>query len=213
MGVQFLKHKRLAIDMSNRKISKNCIDGSVTHFYLKDNRLETIMHENVSVTAAQDVKLSESGESVPIDLSVCCGVPGRTEFFFEGKVGQDVRGLDGVVSAGSSHPTVVVCSTRAGKTIRKGDIVGRVSTLLELEPEEDQLDCWTIEKLREEITFSQSLDNKQVDDAYKMLLAVQGVLSDSDIGTARVAPHVIELTNDTPIWQKPRRFPSLLIGK
>jgi hypothetical protein len=92
--------------------------------------------------------------------------------------------------------------------IRKGDVVGRVSTLVELEPGTDELDSWTIEKLREVIAFSKALDNRQANDANKMLLDVQGVLSDSDndIGTARVAPHVIELTNDTPLWQKPRRL-------
>ena len=43
---------------------------------------------------------------------------------------------------------------------------------------------------------------------YNMLQLTQGAMSkgDADIGNALVHPHTIELTNDTPIWQKPRRF-------
>ena len=67
---------------------------------------------------------------------------------------------------------------------------------------------WTKDKLCKEIKLGSDLNDVQKDEVLEMLMKMKNVLSegDSDIGTANVEPHKIVMTQNTPVWQKPRNF-------
>jgi hypothetical protein len=71
---------------------------------------------------------------------------------------------------------------------------------------------WTQQRIVSEIPLD-GLDNTQAQLIQQMLLSRSRVLSrgDSDIGMAAVTRHRIELHDETPIRQKPRRFPDPIV--
>ena len=86
-------------------------------------------------------------------------------------------------------------------------VVGNISTIVELDDENETEDEWTLDKLKSEIDMGE-LSEEQKKTVYNMLLKTKSALAinENDIGKAKVTPHKIVLTNNTPIWQKPRRF-------
>jgi hypothetical protein len=114
------------------------------------------------------------------------------------------------VSWESEEPVVVLCAlNRNADSVKAGDKVGTVSTVVELAP--DSIDGripWNIEDLRSQVKIGSRVSSDQRETVLGMLMESEVVLGkdDTDIGLASVTPHVIELTNNTPIWQRPRTF-------
>ena len=92
--------------------------------------------------------------------------------------------------------------------VKHGDIVGRISTMVELDEYENEDNDWTMNKMKEQVNIGDQLTTQEKEKVLEMLLKVKYALSrnELDIGKANVTPHVIELTSQTPIWQRPRRF-------
>lgn len=88
LGIDFLKSRKMSINVSRRKITRNRNDGSVLHFYLNNvNGIETVIYENVPVYASKDVRISKNGNNVPIDFSLCAKLDlSPSEFYYEGLV-------------------------------------------------------------------------------------------------------------------------------
>ena len=66
-----------------------------------------------------------------------------------------------------------------------------------------------MDKLKEKVVLENpSLSENNKKNIYDMLMNANNALStgDDDIGRARVPSHHIEITDSTPIWQKPRSF-------
>ena len=87
--------------------------------------------------------------------------------------------------------------------------MGVVSKLVEDEGSEVMDDSWTLEKVQSQVDLGAcELDECQKREIHGMLMEVSKVLSkgDDDIGDAHVTPHQIVLSNETPIWQRPRNF-------
>jgi hypothetical protein len=96
-------------------------------------------------------------------------------------------------------------------TIKENEEVGRASTLINLQPEENpenEQEKWTLDKIIEEVDVGEQNTEDQRKQIYKLLMLTQDALgrNDNEIGRANVVPHVIELTDRTPLWQRPRRF-------
>jgi hypothetical protein len=87
--------------------------------------------------------------------------------------------------------------------IKKGDVLGRVSLVVQLD-EEDDADEWNLLRMENELNIGNHLLEGEKDRVLSMLTRVRTALSktDSDIGRAHVTPQTIELTNNTPIYQK-----------
>jgi len=137
---------------------------------------------------------------------------GNNEYLYEGKRKHGVHGVDGVITLSGNEPTVVMYSAgRDSKLIKAGEQIGTVSTMVELESEsEEDEPCtnWTLDDLDRKAKIGEDLDDRQKTLVCETILKFQEALSrdDSDIGRALVTPHVIELTNNTPIWQRARTF-------
>ena len=112
--------------------------------------------------------------------------------------------MDGVVSCVQGTPEIIVSSIKGEKLVSAGSYVGRVSTLLELEEEEVADEDWTLDRLRSEIKLGSTLEEQQKNVVYDMLLTAKAVMnrSEGDVAKANVAPHVIELTDNNPDWDK-----------
>ena len=110
--------------------------------------------------------------------------------------------------------TLFLCRRMQGKkkegaTIKKGDILGTLSTMAELDAEEadEEQSSWTFEELKESLDIGKMTPGQR-EKVLDMIFNTKNALSkgDFDIGKAKVTPHKIELTDYMPIWQKPRRF-------
>ena len=121
-----------------------------------------------------------------------------------------VRGLSGVM--GEETKSVLVLSSESSSQIRKGHVVGKISTVLEL-PDDNDGDGVGAEEGNTNDPLSQvnltELNPHEQAKVFDMLQRVRSVFStgEFDIGHANVTEHVIRLSDDTPIYQRPRRFP------
>ena len=126
---------------------------------------------------------------------------------YEGE-NQHVQSLTGIVK-GSEGSFVLGSKSNKGKyTIKKDEVVGYTySVECQDMLKEENNPKWSAELLSSKILLD-NLSPEKKDHVLKMLLGVQEALSqgDHDVGSARVEPHKIELTNETPVWQRPRNF-------
>lgn len=221
LGIDFLVQNNIVINMHKKKISKRNEDGSVIDVYLNDESdVLSIIHEGVPVYSSgrvvvkpnQTVKvpiyMDIDDEDFDVDLGLLC---------FEGETkNKYIESVNGIMDRRCVEPFVYVRlaeTTAIHGVIKKDENLGRVNTILLLDDEEgsqeEQLDdSWTHERIQKEIRLQNNLTKGEREKVFKMLHDVKGALSksDADIGKAKVTPHHIELTNNTPIWQKARSF-------
>jgi hypothetical protein len=216
LGVDFLLKNKISVDSHKHRITKHNDDKSVCDIYLdEENKVKNIIYENLPVYCAQKVIIeSEETVKIPVKINFLSGNT-SSEFnllYFEGENGTKNReSLNGIIDKNSKDLFVLMnCKEIKNKSIvKKNDIIGRVSTIITIDNDnEDEEDRWTIEKLTNEIKLEKHFNENQKQEIYNMLSNSSEALSksDSDIGSARVSPHHIELTDNTPIWQKHRSF-------
>jgi transposase InsO family protein len=219
LGRSYLKDNKLIIDMSKSKISKMADDGSRVDFYMrKDGKVISIIHEDIPVYAKDDVNVKNKEiMTVPIIARIISGevIKDRSNYYYEGKIkNKKIRGVDGIISCLQDDPVVMIMNNleqnNVTTKIRKGEKIGKISTLIELEPEEVESENinWSKEDIINKIDLGTQLSKVQKEQVSEMLLETQDVMSknDKDIGKAAVNPHIIQLTDRSPIWQKPRKF-------
>ena len=127
-------------------------------------------------------------------------------------INQKVVGMSGLMD--TADPYVLVrLSNKVGKrghVIRKGDVLGRVSTVTKTAEENEPGETWTEEELRhsEKISVGEELTVEERQEVLQMLWEHHSALSkgEFDMGQAAVSPQRIELINEAPIWIKPRKF-------
>ena len=85
--------------------------------------------------------------------------------------------------------------------IKKGDVLGRVSSEVQLD-EEDENNEWNLLRMKNELNIGTHLREGEKNRIFSMLTKVRTAIrkTDSDIGRARVTPQTIELTNNTTIY-------------
>jgi hypothetical protein len=93
--------------------------------------------------------------------------------------------------------------------LRKGTVLGSISTV-SLEDEAPGLshEEWDERKIRNDITLNH-LSAEEADSVYSKLASVAEVFSTNeyDIGRTQSTEYKIELLDNTPIYERPRRFP------
>ena len=157
-----------------------------------------------------------------------------TELYYEGSKMEDqlqtrIEGWPGMMDPNTNN---VIASVRKGALpgkIRKGDKVGvvtktqvlecpyikidnevvQVNTIVEEEEEEEIESEWDRARLEMVIGEDSELSTEQKEQLVEILMKHQKTLSegDGDIGKAAITAHRIELYEESPISQKPRRFP------
>lgn len=217
LGLDFLHKHRINIDVSRNKVSIVNNDESFSDFYLDvDNNVKQIIHERVPIYCARNTYLTNNKMvQVPIRINFACDKNSMHELLYlEGEEkNENFETMCGVLEINDDNEPQVLMRNRKEnrKTlIRENKIIGRISTVITVDEEDDdnKPEEWTMDRIKENIKLGEILSPVEREVAYKMLFSTVGVLSkgDSDVGLAKTMPHTIELTNYTPIWQRPRTF-------
>lgn len=138
--------------------------------------MSRIVHENVPVYASSNVKLCGSGSITPVTAKFSFNVNiSDSKFLFEGKTKNHIQSVDGVVCfTGQNDPSVIVkCTGRDSKLVRENDYLGRVSTIVELEPDNDSDEAWNATNLCDKVNINQELPHTDKERIISMLLRTQ----------------------------------------
>ena len=219
LGLQFCTNNKLIIDMRNRTVTKNDESGAKYVFSISDEgRIADIVITDVTVFAAKSCKIDDDLQEIPFHIP-CFELDDlrfrNDSLMFEGNMNNNrARAFDGVFGRDSKSFSVFV-GRKVGVSkypvkVKEGDKLGRLSTILETmdndEHENDDLMSCSLE-IRD-IELGEQLSDGEKNQVYGMLEGLRTVFgrTQGDVGRANVSPHVIELYNHSPIWQKPRRF-------
>ena len=211
LGSKFCKHNRLVIDLANRRLSKmNSDESRIDMYHDSNNDIKQIVYESVLAKAAASVNIPGNDTTmVPINLQIPYITPNNAELVFEGKCKNSrLKGVDGIIDSRSEDNIVLIQNiSKEGRKVKEGDVIGRVSTLIEVEQPSNTEDV-DLTQVEGKVQIGEAIKGEQRAAILQMLTRTREVFGkdSNDIGTLKVQPHQIELTDKTPIWQKPRHF-------
>ena len=161
----------------------------------------------------------------PTYLCPDCSPENPVEIFYDGMVlnnglSSKVMGVPGIMSLEEPYSVLVKGFDKNPIKINKGEVIGKAYSLLSLEPPPS---CFVVKKedmdspssslkdLQEviiKLPISDDLEPSQRVAFHKMLLSHQPVIStgDEDVGECVSTPIRIKLYDETPIYQRIRRF-------
>ena len=214
LGVDYLKYNKLEINVKDRMVTKHFSDGGQVDIYL-DHAGSVIdqMLCGMPCYAASNIDLSQNHIfKVPICYP---NVPMHGKLFMyedstkTKQLTDKVRGLTGITEANSKF--IYMLASEGPVSIKKGQQLGVFHTMLQLdngEEEEEEENGLANDKWEEKVDLSHLSQDKKLTIS-KILNCYQDVLSSSDfdIGLASVHKHHIKVTDETPIYQRPRRVP------
>ena len=216
LGMEFLRSNGFVLIPGDRVLSYRSaagsghdwiIDANGNPVELRMNKVECVLSQSVAVKPGEAVKatlniagkdLQSYSDKVKSVFLIECGNSTNHQQYWSID--------DGLVS--SSDMSVLVRNNGTkNKEIQKGTVVGVATTVLEFE-NENVGEPWDNDRLRREIKLD-NLSDEQRESVLGMLGQVNSVLSCSefDVNAAAVTAHTIHLTDDTPIYMRPRRFP------
>ena len=219
LGMDFILSNKLIVNVAQRTITKKFVDGSACDLLLsRDGSCQRALLRRIPCIVSDTVTIEQNSEvSIPVrpkmDPSIGAGYSRSAEslYLFETKSqkgNNNVIGCEGLVH--SDNLRVLVTNNRdTERTLKKGALVGVLSTVEIVAEEGLPGDVWTREKIEQEVPLSDDLWWDQKDAIWKMISSYSSVLSTGadDVGRAAVTAHTIRLHDDTPIYQRPRRFP------
>ena len=218
LGSDFFSRNRIVVDYCKSKLRQN-FDVGWTDVRFSEGRESEVVLSRVPVYASCDVQI-QAGEVA--ELQVLCPHLPAGDTYYDGDLGlRYLQGVEGIVDfregqSGGGVAKVLVCQPAHAKkrveVIRRGTMVGTVSSIVDLEVEVDDSKSWTGERLESEIDLG-GLSVSEIASVRGMLFGRRTVFStgDQDIGCASVTEHRIELNDYTPIRQRPRRFPEPVV--
>ena len=224
LGDSFMAKHKLGIDLSVGRLFHSGKDGSWEIYYSETN--PEVIFRNLVVRAAEEVVMTDSEPLlIPVFVPLLkekTTIKDLSEMYYDGelagRIGQSVCGTIGILDVKENN-TVVQLEKFPGKyqqkeVIRKGLIVGTISNIVEVmainakEEEPEMVSDWL------ETLSLPSVSPDEIQQVKEMLRRRSAALSkgDHDVGCAiGVTQHKIELHDNTPIRQKPRRFPEPVV--
>ena len=214
LGMDFLSTNKLTVNAPRRLITRSMDDGTKYDFYLSERgEYQKKMLRSVLCVAAEPVTVLPM-ETKQVSLkSKCSSInQGTSEtpdvLYCEEKStgGKRFTVTPGIVDV--EDMTVLVTENNGKKvSIKEGDVIGVLSTM-EVVDGGDADDLWTIDRVKEEIPLAY-LTEEQRQRAWEVIRGSSGCIGKDagDVGVAAVTAHTIRLHDDTPIYQRPRRFP------
>ena len=211
LGLDYLKQNRIIIDLALDKITMNLgMEGKISAI-VKNNQVQDIKHENIPVYSSENIKITKSHKvKIPINFGDIPLIQDQS-YFIEGDCESNyLKSYEGVIDYNEPEIIVENENTKKAKKIKIGERIGTISSLTTIEVDEKEMSKWTMKNIKEQINIEHpEINNNDRNRVFEMLMLANKALSigDSDIGKADVQPHHIELTSNTPIWQRPRNFP------
>ena len=218
LGEDFLQINNMTVDLGNHRLRQHTKDGAID-FYANEGRAPTRVVRRVACTVAEDCVVSSS-EWVKVRVeSLAIGNSSRADCEEDGGLLYEplsaacpVSSLPRFISL--EQPAVLAMAMKKPVCLQRGDILGTLSTVLsppvpELGGEVDVAASGdpAPAKIMHAIPDHLTIAEKEV--VVHLLEEQKDVFSfcDEDIGQLGLTRHRIELLDDTPIYQKPRRFP------
>ena len=210
LGSDFLKSNRMAIHPRKKTVYFRNDDSSRTKFTLDDKcQIINVEYSDIPIHAKEDFTIRNDqvdNHAIEVNFGNAVGLFGEN-LYFEGIINDKIETFDGILNFSENEPRIKVQKHPEvnAVSIKKGDELGKVSTMIEMEPIKSKE--WTEDELKD-IKLGPNLTEAQKTEIYKILLESQPVLAkhDFDIGKAKIEPHKIQLIDEQPIWQKYRRF-------
>lgn len=222
LGVDFLRRNGAVVDGANRCLALRSKNVTVELYMDQHGKLMNCCLCNLQCIAQETVTLRK-GETTEIPVMWKSGVDTDSVFqaplFYNGDVphGLDhhLSGIPGIVDSSVERSTLLL--TNKGDrdvNVKRGTFVGVLTSTV------DPGDCnepdpaskpktWTWQELQDCISLTH-LSEDQQQQVYKILDRHKSIIStgDDDIGRINTVPHRIDLYDQTPIYQRPRRFPA-----
>lgn len=214
LGIDFLRENKIELCVSRRMIAKHLDGGGRIEIYI--DRCGTPLHVmlcSLPCYASSAVRL-EAGrvQQVPVYYRTPAVAPDHLLMYSDesGKDNLDanVHGLAGFFNVQTK--SILMASRELNIDVRKGQYVGTLDSVYQLPHEESvsQSNELTNDNFKNRIALPE-LSIKQQTEVFNVLSKYKTVFStgDNDVGLASVTSHTIKLTDETPIYQRPRRFP------
>mgnify|MGYP000297764705 CR=1 FL=1 len=212
LGSNFFAAHGITLDVAKQRLKGCSTWGSWEIYY--HNEVKTVFRQ-IEVQVEKET-IIPWGESVKVEISLPESVRPSVgaEFYFDGSLSAGyLHGVPGVLTV-SEDPLFLLIYKAAGRhsheKLQPGRVIGTLATLVECEVPE-------VEVSLSSAGTSAVIDEAAVDhlcveekgEVTNLLKKCASAFSkgDEDIGCAGVTEHMIELYDDTPIRQKPRRFP------
>ena len=234
LGYNFLKSNAVMIDCARNRLSIAGSSGDcLWELYVpeKGQKCQQILY-GYNVCTAESVTLSDSHPtSVPVTIKypsdldlnfICphCDTEKPPEMFYDGQISneglsQKVTGVPGILPLQKST-SVLLKGLTSNNTLKKGEVVGRVFTMLVVDPplscnsvftEGDSKHHPTLQAISE-IPLAADISPEQQEEFRSMVRDHLPVISssDDDVGACSTIPIRIQLYEETPIYQRVRRF-------
>ena len=214
LGIDFIKTNKLELNIKEKLLIKHYEDGSnIKMAFQEDGTPDSQPICTLKCFAETDVAIEEGAvREVPIRYPdiISSGEPFLfTDDIIDKVLASRVHGLTGMCD--SSTKIVLLASTDSTTTIKKNQLVGTISSIMQLPESEDPVDDSTQSdsQIVSQIDLPPELQDLQKQKIISMILSCRNALSSSDnkdIGIAAVTKHHIKLYDNTPIYQRPRRL-------
>lgn len=224
LGCSFFTANSSSIDISDARLTGADYWGS-WELYLIDNIIHTVFRA-ILVSAASSYTVGWGQPSlISIRLPGCVSLDSELELYFDGKLDSPyLAGQPGIVTFSDRVPAPSIMVQKvSGKWSREvlhcDRSVAKLTTLVELEPPPEvevasppEVEVALANEIYIDLLSGINLSHLSTDkqtEVKELLTQHMAAISmgDHDVGQAGVTRHKIELYDDTPIRQKPRRFP------
>ena len=212
LGMDFLIYNNIEICPKQRKLIQHRSEGGFVELYFDESGdITTRLLQKLPCYSIENVTIQE-GTSHNLNVKWCNLALNDDDLLLyahEDKTNSKghLMTLSGIYDTSANN--VVCFASEKDVKIKEGQQIGYLSTMVELpntETDDDNSQIWTLAKIKDEIKLP-LLNCEQQDKVYQMIHDV--LQSDHrTIEPASVTKHHISLYEHTPIYQKPRRFPT-----
>jgi hypothetical protein len=214
LGIDFLKSNNIEICVKKRILIKHYENGGTADIYIDDTGSPfQVMFCDIPCYALADVNLEKGKvQGVPIICNVASSETDHMLVYSDAKVDRrlsdKVSGLTGIT--GPESKTILMVASESNIQLKQGQSVGTLNSVVQLHDDDVQLPCqreFSESDLQSQIVLTELTIDEQRE-AFSALNKLKPVFSsgDNDVGLACVTSHHIKLTDNTPIYQRPRRF-------
>ena len=235
VGHKFMKRNKISVDAEHDMVEvRRGVNARSQLYVRKDGSVRMRMLYGVEIFAMEDVQLPRNNDSI-VSVKVGwqgglgVGMNGQNErFLVDGsyasyKVRRMAYVFDGLLNMEDPRVCLQVCAKpdkKRWRSVKAGDKLGEMCTVVDVDDEryvtnysvmsgELRKQAWEYGKLKEQVKLSDHLSDKEKERVYRMLWNRRETLSqgDEDFGNSKLPEFKIVLSDDTPIYQRPRQFP------
>ena len=232
LASDFLTQQGIQIELAKNMVGRSLEDGGRVELYLptSDDDYPRVVYRGVSCYSLDSMSINSANASrVPVRVSDSIMVTdsvsssfGSDCVFWGNEDSSKICYMSGLVAA-SSNFSVLAIGVGGDSVVHKGDLVGTLCTTVVIEPPNlsgEEMCCVMQSELEHQVPSvgeriqGASVGEGNVTDSQResvrdLLLKHEAVFSvdQNDVGMIGTVAHRIELLDDTPIYQKPRRLP------